>query len=1083
MIHHLGARLARSGLAAGLLAAAFAAAAQKIDDVPPAVQNSVAPNFMFMVDTSGSMNNIVPAAPYSAAATYQSSCTGSNITMVSTASTVELRVQNGNPRVRAGGTTLVHVSLRPNTSTSAFCFNNTATYSAKLLANGGTASDRVPDNNYLDAEYSGHFLNWYFGSFDSPATGWTDRKRLNAGVVETRMEIAKRSAKSAIDNLPVPASGRTAVRAGLTTYSTSPLGGALRIAMGDLTATTRTALKNSIDNLTPAGATPLAGTLADIGRYMASGYTGNVSTARENNVPIDDLLYMRGADTPAGGRNACLAGAPNCRTTTTKPIQYWCQRTSIFALTDGRPQSDRVFEGQGSDLASTRNNHVFDYDGDCSGVNASTCQPIAGQPNPSNLPRLDRKNNRSYESNGSDFMDDVAKLLFDTDLRPDLQPTRGTKTSKNNISTYMIGFADTTVQNDPLLISTARQGGGKFIAATDGAALDDAFRDVITDALGKDAAAAAVAVTNTQITSGTVGYASSYNSGSWWGELEAYALDPATGLQNGPVQWSARDKLNLLAPGSRKIASFNASNGVPFTTANFPGIDANLLNYVRGDRSREGNPFAVRAHVLGDIINAEPVVVNYTAVDPVVFQAANDGMLHAFDGRVAASASTRGQELWAYLPRLVHGSLASRADPFTTHQYLMDATPAAAEITGFGSVGRILVGGLGKGGSGYYALNVTSGTAASEAAAANQVLWESRLANMGYSFGTPLIVRTAAGWRVVVASGLRNDTGIDGLGGDGRGHVWVLNPGTGAVEKEFTTPAGFGSAGAGLGLAYLATASNVNPSALVRYVWGADLLGNVWRFDLDAASGNFPVQVAELRDPSGNRQPVTAPPVVNTVAGSATKFFIYLGTGQYFSVDDVPGTSTPNSFATQTQTIYGIVDDTSDASPSLPGIRHTGGTCPSNGGNGDFACQTATGSGTSFTVSHNTVDLTRKRGFYLDIPIAGGRVNTQVAVTAGGTLVVVVNKPTNEICNPGGSSFFFQLSAVTGGAIPKTVGGTEFYDSVFVVADALSSRPVIVTTAGRPRGLLRLSDKTTQSREIDETAISTFRRIYMRPLN
>ncbi|NNU43330.1 hypothetical protein [Ramlibacter montanisoli] len=242
--------------------------------------------------------------------------------------------------------------------------------------------------------------------------------------------------------------------------------------------------------------------------------------------------------------------------------------------------------------------------------------------------------------------------------------------------------------------------------------------------------------------------------------------------------------------------------------------------------------------------------------------------------------------------------------------------------------------------------------------------------------------------------------------------------------------------------------------------------------------------MAALKDASGNRQPASAPPVVNAVAGSATRFFIYLGTGQYFSVDDVPGTSTPNNFATQTQTIYGIVDDTSVSSPSLPDIRNTSGSCPANGGNGDFACQVATSTtGGGFRVSHNTVDLTSKRGFYLDIPISGGRVNTQVAVTAGGTLVVVVNKPTNETCNPGGSSFFFQLSAVTGGAIPKTIGGTEFYDSVFVVADALSSRPVIVTTAGRPRGLLRLSDKTTQSREIDETAISTFRRIYMRPLN
>ena len=67
----------------------------------------------------------------------------------------------------------------------------------------------------------------------------------------------------------------------------------------------------------------------------------------------------------------------------------------------------------------------------------------------------------------------------------------------------------------------------------------------------------------------------------------------------------------------------------------------------------------------------------------------------------------------------------------------------------------------------------------------------------------------------------------------------------------------------------------------------------------------------------------------------------------------------------------------------------------------------------------------------------------------------------------------------------KNYGGSEYYPSIFFIGDALSSRPVIVTTSSRPRGLLRLSDKTTQSREIFETAGSApaFRRIYMRPLH
>ena len=695
-------------------------------------------------------------------------------------------------------------------------------------------------------------------------------------------------------------------------------------------------------------------------------------------------------------------------------------------------------------------------------------------------------------------MDDVAKALFDIDLRPDLtkpMPVPPATAAKNNITTYMIGFADPAVQNDPLLINTARQGGGRFIAATDGPSLVNAFQSIISDALAKDAAAAAVAVTNAQITAGSVGYASSYNSGSWYGDLEAYSLDLSTGLQTGPIQWSARDRLNAQAASTRKIASFNGSAGAAFTTANgdafrtaTPALTDGLINYIRGDRTGEGTTYRARTYLLGDIINAEPVVVNYPTSGAAVFQASNDGMLHVFDGRVEASAATRGQELWAYVPQLIHGKLPGRASLSFEHEYLVDGTPATAEISGAGAVNRILVGGLNKGGAGYYALDITSGTAATEADAVRKVLWEFKPANMGYSFGIPLIVNTSAGWKVVVASGYRNDTATGGLGGDGRGHVWVLNPSTGAVEKEFITPSGWGSTSASLGLAHLGKMANVPADSVVRYVYGGDLLGNVWRFDLDAATLSAPVRVAAVSAPDGSSQPITVPPVIGPVSGSATKQYIYFGTGQYFSTEDVPGTGTSNSFASQTQTFYGIVDDTSIAAPSIPNIRGTNGSaCPTGGGDGDLVCQAATQASASspYTATHNAVNLSVKRGFYMDVPIAGGRVNNQAALTSKGTLVFVVNKPSNVVCNPGGSSYFFLLSAGTGGAVAKTSGGDVYYDVGFALADALSSRPVLVRTSTGPRAVFRLSDKTTQSKDIDEeeNLAGLFKRVYKRALN
>lgn len=227
--------------------------------------------------------------------------------------------------------------------------------------------------------------------------------------------------------------------------------------------------------------------------------------------------------------------------------------------------------------------------------------------------------------------------------------------------------------------------------------------------------------------------------------------------------------------------------------------------------------------------------------------------------------------------------------------------------------------------------------------------------------------------------------------------------------------------------------------------------------------------------------------MIGPVAGSSSKLYVYVGTGQYFSVDDVPGTATPNALATQTQTMYGIADDTAVSAPALV-TRATGTTtCPTGGGTGDLVCQSLTRPNTTsnFTATTNAVDLSTRKGFYVDVPIANGRVNTQAALTVRGTLVFVVNEPTNVLCNPGGNSYFFALSAGTGGAVPRILGGNTYFDAGFLLANALSSRAVLITTSGGTRGLFRLSNKTTESKEIGETATGTanYKRIYKRALN
>ena len=1068
-------------VAAAALSAGWSLA-QTISDVPLVVKNNVPPNFMFMIDDSGSMSNIVPAAPYNKAVDYSP---GGGCTALGNASVIELRIIGTVPFIHVGSTDYRHSTA---TSGTKRCFNKTMIYSAKLLANVGG----LP-GGYLDANYDGNYLNWYFGNAGGqPIIGWINRKRVNSGSVQTRLEIAQASATAVIDtqlNVSTPAG----VRVGLSAYNGSD-GGALKVGMADFTTTQRTTMTTAIAALTAGNSTPLAETLADIGRYMATGYSGNVSAGSVTNVAINNFLRQ-------DGRESCLSGA-NCLTSTTdgipstpalgtptRPIQYWCQRSYAFMLTDGRPQNDQAF---------SNNTYLRDYDGDCSGINASSCSSGGG---------FDRKNApRIYESNGSDYLDDVAKALFDVDLRPNLVAPPG-KTKKNNLRTYTIAFADADAINDPLLQKTADQGGGRRINAESQIELTAAFRQVITDAFANDAAAAAVAVSNPQVAGGDgVGYASSYRAGEWYGDLFAYSVDTSTGLQTGGNLWSLKTNVDAMPFASRKIVSFNGSAGQAFTAANFPALESSvgMVDFLRGDQSREADlppGFRNRSSALGDIINAEPVVVNYAGGVPIIFQGANDGMLHVVDGRTASSVATRGQELWAYVPRLVQGSLTDLATQGYSHKYFVDATPAAVEVTGVGSVSRLLVGGLGKGGRGFYALDISSYQAATVAEAASKVLWEfgQGRANMGYSFGKPLIVRTAAGWRVVVTSGYDNGTAT---GGDGRGYVWVLNPADGSVLATIAT--GVGTTTNPAGLAHLSSMANAAPDALTRYVYGGDLLGNVWRFDLN---NNSATKIAEARDATGAVQPISSPPEVGPVTGSSDKVFVYVGTGRYFSEQDVPGSAGATAGATQQQSLYAYIDDTAQASPTLPNTRGTNGaSCPTTGGNGALVCQSFTyvPASNTYDATTHAVDTASKRGWYLDWPadaqLSYGRVIGKPTLTRGGTLALTVNIPKEERCLPGGNSWFFALYAPTGGAVPSSSTGDTYYNGAgSFLRGALASRVVVITTADGTRGLTRQSDVSTQSTRIRERPPCTtstcagdpsnppgspsWRRIYWRTVN
>ena len=373
-------------------------------------------------------------------------------------------------------------------------------------------------------------------------------------------------------------------------------------------------------------------------------------------------------------------------------------------------------------------------------------------------------------------------------------------------------------------------GRGQMLLASSPEEARDAILTVVANVVSKGGAAAAVAVSNPNPVPGdNFAYASSYNSGAWSGDINSFALDLTTGQPSTVPLWNPSPQHLLAARDftTRLIATYTGAAGAAFQWASLSATqktalnnDTQVLSFLRGDRSLEGTKFRGRGPrppypnnvvpdnvaVLGDIVNGEPIYVaapRFGYVDngyatfksansartKMVYQGANDGMLHAFN-------ASNGAEAWAYIPNAMYPTLLNLSSKNAfTHKFYVDGTPVSGDVD-FSNTGgststpnwrTILVGSYAKGGRGYYALDVTNPTVPDETTLAAKVLWEfpnnsttdADNANIGNSFGRAIIVKTrAAGWVVVVPSGYNNNTTVGTSTGDGKGHLFVLNAAT-----------------------------------------------------------------------------------------------------------------------------------------------------------------------------------------------------------------------------------------------------------------------------------------------------------------
>ncbi|MBK80296.1 MAG: hypothetical protein CMQ43_05195 [Gammaproteobacteria bacterium] len=543
------------------------------------------------------------------------------------------------------------------------------------------------------------------------------------------------------------------------------------------------------------------------------------------------------------------------------------------------------------------------------------------------------------------------------------------------------------------MLHAAVNGRGQFLSAVNPQELQTALEAAFLEFTQAASSTSAAAFNSTSLQEGTLLYRGFYDLRDFTGELSATLVNP-DGTLNPVPEWRASEQLNPAnkLPNNRVIISYdrNSRAGVPFRYGSLTAdhqlvLNNDEVNYLRGQRGQEQPAGALRRRpttdgLLGDIVNSSPVYVGdarglhrdqapYPETDlysdfvddqegrqPMVYVGANDGILHGFDAMT-------GEELFGFVPNKVidgtqtyHNDLDEFTSPFYQHKYFVDLSPRISDAyvrPSSTSIGRdwstILLGGLGAGGKGYFALNVTdpAGSFTTEANASNVVLWEftdeddispnptltdplgAPVKDLGYALSLPSLAMSNVPdtdgneWVAIFGNGPNSTAGVAklfvlfmdrGLDGWGAGDFIKLDTGRG-VPVAPDQLAGYPN---GLGTPALV---DTDLNGTVDWVYAGDRLGNLYRFDLcdrdtttqECSTNPSDWTVTRLFTATYNDggverlQPILSQPLV-IKHPDEDGFLVIFGTGSYITREDADDE--------EIQSIYAIWDR-GETSPAM----------------------------------------------------------------------------------------------------------------------------------------------------------------------
>jgi type IV pilus assembly protein PilY1 len=594
----------------------------------------------------------------------------------------------------------------------------------------------------------------------------------------------------------------------------------------------------------------------------------------------------------------------------------------------------------------------------------------------------------------SNTLADIAMKYWVTDLRTDLANDYGAGGPSDpafwqNMNTYMVSFGAsgtmsesnvtsaklgllnwaTPVADKPTTIDdmrhAAHNGGGDFLKVNNAAQFATDLGNVIGSIAGQQFSQAGVAASAVTLTAGTKKFVPYFISGSWWGNLkmvnvatqanlwEVIATD-ANGQPTGASTFPLPVNRNIVvwADATKQAVAFNfatinnAANNLKGTNANMQlssAVTTDIVDFLRGDRTKEGTTFRKRQAILGDIVNSSPAFIknntnpqydllpagtpgqssfgSYLATkalrnEGALFVGANDGMLHAF--AEGYGAGIPGRELFAYIPRSVLGkveSLSGTGYAFT-HTFTVDGPMTEADayvstpnLTAAGSTvewKNLLVGTTGAGAKAVFALNVSDLTNLNGKA----ILWEinadpafptmpgnlsTTFAELGHVFAPVQSGITKSGdWVSVFGNGYESTSG--------KASLFIVETATGKLLKRIDTDAVTGN-----GLGGVRLVLNANKQIIGAYA--GDLKGRLWKFDLSGTSssswglGNGGVPLFTAMS-GAIPLPITAQPAVlerTDQSAYLPSYLVTVATGKLFEIGDA---AVPSA----NQAVYGLWD-------------------------------------------------------------------------------------------------------------------------------------------------------------------------------